>query len=150
MVGFCFTSSSLSSDNEKLFPTDESSCERVMLSSVAGFLQTGKDVVYCAAAKRKLMKESRMWRWCSRWWSSDPPQTASILKEAWGILANDLPSIHQSIPHLGRQGQIFLLSSTLLILLWEPSGQMTCGNLPAHSQPTPGAPPQLVVLARSS
>lgn len=95
-----------------------------MWSSVADFLQTGKDAVHRAAAERKLMIESRMWRWCSRWWSSDPPQTASILKEAWGILANDLPSIHQSIPHLLLHRGSKVRASSSAALSWFSSGNL--------------------------
>lgn len=87
---------------------------------------------------------------CSRWWSSDPPQTASVLKEAWGILANGLPSIRQSIPHLNQGGKVRSSSSAALSC-------SSPGNLQARWHagtfqhiPSPGVFPQLGVLARSN
>lgn len=51
MVGICFARSRLSSDNEKWFLADESSCERFMLSLVTDVLMGRERMQFCIAKK---------------------------------------------------------------------------------------------------
>lgn len=111
-------------------------CHQWLMSCRRGRMQ------FCSRTKRKRIAEYEPSQ-CSREWSSAPPQTASCWKR-WRILANDLPSIRQSIPHHLLNWCSKVRSSSSVALSCSSSGNLQAGWHAGTFQHIPSPPRSLL------